>query len=113
MTTNPVPSPVVPLAAHIAAHARRASEAVARTHRQRAFQHHEDAGRPLSRPEQPLAAAVLPTFAKPLDARDVSLAEYGKGLIAAPRDDVLVWVHLDMPVVMGSLNRTSENVERN
>ena len=63
---------------------RRAAKAVARSHRQRAFQHHEHARRPLSRREQPLTAAVLPTFAKPLDAQDVSLAEHGKGLIAAP-----------------------------
>jgi hypothetical protein len=59
-------------------------------------------GRPLSNRKQPLAAVVLPTFAKPLDARDVSLAKYGKGLLAAARDDVLVWVHLDLPVVMVS-----------
>src|SRR5271165_1881330 len=83
---------------------RRAAEAIARSHRQRAFQHHEHAGRPLSRREQPLTAAVLPTFAEPFDARDVSLAEYGKGLIAAPPDDALVWVHLDLPVVMHAPN---------
>jgi hypothetical protein len=64
---------------------RRAAEAAARRHRQRAFQHHEHAGGPLSRREQPLTAAVLPTFSEPFDARDVSLGEYGKGLIAAPR----------------------------
>jgi hypothetical protein len=83
---------------------RRAAEAVARSHRQRAFQHHEHAGRPLSRREQPLTAAVLPTFSEPFDARDVGLGEYGKGLIAAPPDDALVWTHLDLSVVLRSPN---------
>jgi hypothetical protein len=76
---------------------RGAAETVARSHRQRAFQDQEHAGRPLSRPEEPLAAAELPSFAEPLDARDVSLAEYRKGLIMAPRYGVLVWVHWICP----------------
>jgi hypothetical protein len=63
---------------------RHAAKAIARNHRQRAFQHQEQARRPISRREQLLTAAVLPTFAEPFDARDVSLGEGGKGLIAAP-----------------------------
>jgi hypothetical protein len=57
---------------------RRAAEAVARSHHQRAFQHYEHAGRSLARREERLAAAVFTTFAEPLDARDVSLVECGK-----------------------------------
>jgi hypothetical protein len=83
---------------------RRAAEAIARSHRQRAFQHHEHAGRPLSRREYPLTAAVLPTFSEPFDARDISLGEDGKGLLAAPPDDALVWVHLDLLFVMRAPN---------
>jgi hypothetical protein len=67
------------------------TEAVALAHRQCALQDYEHARRPLSGREQPLAAAVLPTFTEPRDTREVSLTELGKRLIAAPGNDVLVW----------------------
>jgi hypothetical protein len=76
---------------------RPASQSVTRDHRQCALQHDEHAGRVFSRPKQPLATAVLATLAESLDARDISLAKDRKGLIAAPPDDAIVWVHLDAP----------------
>ena len=67
------------------------TETVAPSRRQRAFEHHEHAGCPLSCRNQSLAVAVLPTFAEPRDASELGLAEHGKGLIMAPRTAAGGW----------------------
>jgi hypothetical protein len=60
------------------------TQTVTRAHRQRTFEHHEHAGRPLAGREHALAAVELPTFTEAGDARDLRLGQPWEGLIVAP-----------------------------